>query len=296
MSDVGLPELRAIRSKKAEHICSKPNVIGTALGLKRTDGEIRDQSSLIVIVDKKCPRSSLSDSENIPVRVRSGDQFVPTDVIELPYLRLEYGPAPFATSDDRKKGTVGAFARDEGDYYALTCAHCIRGADGDPYTPSAVKFWSRTRRRYESVGLSTRAQAWPGSGRPGSFGFSDAALIRLEKREALQWAARRQPLSIWRSLRAGIQVQGETYGGTKTGKILGLDVIVKRRRADMMIAMAKDGTKPGDSGMMWRTANGVAVGLHAMGNGRGRNPSTISLAMAAYRLPKELGVSLRDID
>lgn len=291
---MALDLLRRARREAAPSLGARANVVGTALGQKRTDGELREDDCLIVIVEKKVAKSRLSAVEHIPERIHVNGHSIETDVIELESFRLEYRPAPFATSDNKKKGTVAAFARDEYDEFALTCAHCVRGLDGSPYTPSEVKFWERSKKEYVRVGTSARAQSWPGNGRAGSFGFSDAALIRLETAEAKACVLDCSPLPIWRSIRSGVEVTGQTYGGAKVGVIEALEVICRDIYADLLIRMDSDGTRPGDSGMMWRTRSGNAVGMHAMGNGKGSGMSSVSLAMAAYRLPEELGVTLLD--
>ncbi|MCY3717979.1 MAG: hypothetical protein OXG07_00290 [Anaerolineaceae bacterium] len=71
---------RAIRiqEKYNEQLMALPNVVGTAVGLRKRQGQFTDQVALVVMVARKLPRASLATAELVPRELEG----VPVDVLE----------------------------------------------------------------------------------------------------------------------------------------------------------------------------------------------------------------------
>ncbi|MCY4525776.1 MAG: hypothetical protein OXB89_04130 [Anaerolineaceae bacterium] len=71
---------RAIRmqEKYNEQLMALPNVVGTAVGLRKRQGQFTDQVALVVMVARKLPRASLAPAELVPRELEG----VPVDVLE----------------------------------------------------------------------------------------------------------------------------------------------------------------------------------------------------------------------
>jgi len=70
------------------------NVVGTAVGPKRVDGQPTDEEVIVVLVSQKLPEVQLAESDRIPKTIDFDDTRVKTDVQEVGDLR------PQATTDD----------------------------------------------------------------------------------------------------------------------------------------------------------------------------------------------------
>ena len=71
---------RAIRmqEKYNEQLMALPNVVGTAVGLRKRQGQFTDQVALVVMVARKLPPASLAPAELVPRELEG----VPVDVLE----------------------------------------------------------------------------------------------------------------------------------------------------------------------------------------------------------------------
>ncbi len=71
---------RAIRmqEKYNEQLMALPNVVGTAVGLRKRQGQFTDQVALVVMVARKLPHASLAPAELVPRELEG----VPVDVLE----------------------------------------------------------------------------------------------------------------------------------------------------------------------------------------------------------------------
>lgn len=274
---------------------SLPNVIGTGLGVKRRDGRRVSNAAVIVFVRQKLPSELLPKAQRIPDYLRHGNAQVPTDVVPISGIREEFGEAPYFISDRAKKGTVTAFARIEDSLHAVSCAHCLRGRDGNPHTTEPIDFWDAGLARYVPGGENVFAVSAPGYGRPGNFGFSDAGLVRLEHRELLRRARDAPALTFRDAVRRGLKVAGQGPRSTIIGEVDAVEAIIDRRRVDVVVFMPGEGTVPGNSGMLWRTSDGAAVAIHALGVYADEgSESRYSLAMEARRIANELQVDFLD--
>lgn len=76
---------RAIRmqEKYGEQLMALPNVVGTAVGLRKRQGQFTDQVALVVMVERKLPRARLATAELVPQELEG----VPVDVLETGAFR-----------------------------------------------------------------------------------------------------------------------------------------------------------------------------------------------------------------
>lgn len=71
---------RAIRvqEKYNEQLLALPQVVGTAVGLRKKQGQYTDEVALVVMVERKLPLSRLAPDEVAPQELEG----VPVDVLE----------------------------------------------------------------------------------------------------------------------------------------------------------------------------------------------------------------------
>lgn len=295
MAGLSLAALRQARRAWHDRLIKLPNVIGTGLGVKRRAGAKIDDSALVVIVDRKLPPSGLVKSGQVPSYVVHGGRRIPTDVIEIGEIRLEFGTPPYFLSDLATKGVVTAFAQAEGMFHIVSCAHCLKGQDGDPHTISSIGIWDPAQKKYIEVGQTVFAVDSPGFGLPGNYGFVDAGLAGLAHPDMVARARAAPPLSLGPTPRRGLGVIGRGPGAPISATIDAVEIDIRGRRTDMLILMTGAGSFPGHSGMLWRAGSGQALGVHTYGAqflpGGG---SRYSLSMAVRRMAKHLQVNLLD--
>lgn len=136
-----------------------PNVVGSWVGLKATDGITRPLISIVVAVTRKLPPRTLRD-DRIPSRVSWQDmparrRSLATDIVELrPHRRLKNGLVPIAGPGDyvagpgNSWGTIGAAIRLPSGTPALTTAGHVFG----PFQ-HAARVWADDRSRGEGLVL-----------------------------------------------------------------------------------------------------------------------------------------------
>ena len=71
-----LQHIRAIRQRHEQELLAKRNVVGVGIGFKETAGRKTDRMSIVVLVDRKMPVSSLDAADAIPPEIEG----IPTDV------------------------------------------------------------------------------------------------------------------------------------------------------------------------------------------------------------------------
>lgn len=121
-----------------KNLTSKPNVVGTGIGIKHTAGKSTRELSIITLVGIKVENHLLEDNDRIPKRI----VFVKTDVVEVGDLiahafnpRAKYRPVVpgISIGSPLGTGTAGCFVKDSyGHKYILTNAHV---ATSKMYTP-----------------------------------------------------------------------------------------------------------------------------------------------------------------
>jgi len=284
----------SIRRRRAEALAligGYPNVVGSMIGLKVAGGRRTRTVGLTVFVSRKMPLASLSRGKRLPNELQVGGISIPVDVIQMGPLRNQSGLFPaqgaLVTYDGAGPGTLSCLCRSGDGLFGLTCAHALKGKDGDPTTPTPVSVWSPTMRRYESVGQSLRAVTGPGAGVPGRFGFVDAAIFSVEHPELAAMGASATPTG---SVEASIGTKLHGFGamrGRRTGVVLGVDQVLFGVRCDYVVSVDPPGTYRGDSGLLWRNSAGDPVAIHAKAPKQG---ALISAAMSAVRAEGELEV------
>lgn len=71
---------RAMRmqEKYNERLLALPRVVGTAVGLRKRQGQYTDQVALVVMVERKLPMAEIAPGEAVPAELEG----VPVDVLE----------------------------------------------------------------------------------------------------------------------------------------------------------------------------------------------------------------------
>lgn len=295
MRRLSLKTLRGARAAHSLRLASIPGVIGTGVGIKRAGGEEAEPAALIVFVDRKIDMSELPNEALVPKFVNYKGRRVPTDVVELNGIRREFSGPPYFIYDKATKGTVTSFARAQNMALIVTCAHCLLGPDGNPNTVNPVGVWDAASNSYVGVGETAYSITSPGLGVTGSFGFVDAGLATIEHPGLLARAHASPPLTFANSIKHGTSVIGVSPSGTLLGVVDATEVEVYGYRTDILVRVAGEGTHPGSSGMLWRSATGTAVGMHAYGGQFGPGSGSLySLATAAKRVMAQLQVQLLD--
>jgi hypothetical protein len=255
---------------------------------------------------KKVPTGRLKLEHRIPAKVRRHGLDLPTDVIELPRLRLEMG---FSILDGAQQGTLGCFASRANTLYGLTCAHCVAGPDQDLTTSNNITVEFPRPGDFLSLGPSADAGMFPGSGLFPDYGNFDAALVEITAPVVKTFISNQSKLPVFRpppqalagtdllNILQYIPVEG--WGaGTKNvirGRIGGVFVDVPPDRFDLMIEQTVGAqlTREGDSGMIWIGPSGQAFGIHMVGDGMGSNNSSLrSFAAFAFRAVDRFGINL----
>lgn len=291
---IDLRTLRALRARAVERLSTLPNVIGTGLGVKRRAGKLVSPVALIVYVSAKVPPQALAASERVPKSIAYRGKRVLTDVIQINDVRPELGLPPFALTDAATWGLISAFARDgAGNLFAVSCAHCLRGPDGNPHTTAMIAVWDSDQERYEPAGESVYCVSAPGFGFAGDYGFSDAGLVLMDHADLAELAADAAPIRIHERPRRGMSVYAEAFSHVVTGTIDALEANTGPLRTDVVVKIDGRGTRRGYSGMLWRTDAGDAVGIHAYGAqiDEQTGESRYSLAMSARRAAQQLQVT-----
>jgi hypothetical protein len=282
--------LAATRDRTHDDLVARPNVLGTALGWKRTAGRRTKVPSVVVYVQEKLPSEALSGDDRVPREL--GDEVVATDVVALGELQYQFGSGPWFCRDrPDNQGTVTALARtaDRRQAAALTCAHCLGGEDANPATPGQVTLWNSDRAQWLPVGSTGPFVNNRGLGLPNAFGFSDWGLFSLEAPELARTAIRGVTLqTVLPRLRTMVFAQsahGPIHGGVE-------QVLVRLPGlfADAAILLTSGATFPGDSGLLWRDGRGRGVGIHAIGQNRPTG-SLLSFVMFADRIAADLQAS-----
>jgi hypothetical protein len=71
-----LQHIRAVKQRHERELLSKRNVVGVGIGFKETAGRKTDRMSIVVMVEKKQPVTSLDAADAIPPEIEG----IPTDV------------------------------------------------------------------------------------------------------------------------------------------------------------------------------------------------------------------------
>lgn len=64
-----IAELTDIQRRYEAELMNKPHVMGVAVGVKQTGGQMTGELALVVMVDEKIPAAQLSEDEMIPAEI-----------------------------------------------------------------------------------------------------------------------------------------------------------------------------------------------------------------------------------
>ncbi|WP_395744546.1 hypothetical protein [Prosthecobacter sp.] len=303
---------QAARKSADRRLHRLPNVVGSCFGIKHTAGVSTGRLSYTLLVSQKVPDHGLAPAHRIPATVTRLGRRMPTDVRVIGTLRRESG---FAIDDGTQLGTIGAFARRaDGSLFALTCAHCIPGGDGDIHTPASLRVEFPDRfGAIVPLGISADAEISDGTGLQPEFGEFDAAIAELTGSPDITAPALldhvrncadlpvyepppgRTPEELADLLNfTTVQGWGAASNRVLLGQIIGVMVTFEGHFFDLMIS-ALDGqglTTVGDSGLVWTGPLGKAYGIHMAGDGPIDSPSPNTFACFAHRATTRFGVTL----
>lgn len=284
----------------------RKNVCGTAYGVKRTAGSLQPELAYIVYVSSKKPQGRLASADRIPPKVTRLGMTLPTDVVELGSLRLHslynnLAKPRFIRDDITPGGTVTSFIRTGADYFALSCAHVIWGADRDPNTESAIQIYEAEKGEWIHLGASAGGVRDVGRGYAPDFGYLDAGLASISNptlRKACAGSTTRRGIhpssgdALDLSQVQDLPVFANSLVSDKRveGIVTSLHFVHPSGvRFDLVIEREdrREITFPGDSGLLWIDHSGRAVAMHVMGEGDGpQTGSRVSLCTFMYRVLK----------
>ena len=78
-----MKKITKVQATHTEDLMAKANVVGLAVGMKQTDGEVTDQLCLVVMVGEKLPEDELNEDDLIPAEIDD----ILTDVQEMGFLQ-----------------------------------------------------------------------------------------------------------------------------------------------------------------------------------------------------------------
>lgn len=299
---VRLAALTAAQSELQSRLVDRAGLVGSMVGVKLKRGQPTTTLGITFLVRRKVPSAELKPSARIPKRMKIGNETFSTDVIEWPAMTEQNLTHASIINDARTQGTLTCFARSPFGVYGLSCAHCLRGADGNPATPTPVAMYSPDVGRYLRAGDSLLAVYAAGPGLPGNFGYLDCGLFTLRDPSLMARANSAMPLAVVDDIRklmntrlvarSALDVQGFA-DRRRDAQVIGVNLDALDERCDVVLLASMPGTFQGDSGMLWRTSDGRAAAIHARGEvvppGNG---SRLVTAMSAHRASAALSVSL----
>jgi len=123
---------RALRNHGGE-LKSREGVLGLSVGYREKGGVRTDERAVVVYVEEKKPRDSLSAAALIPERLQEGRQEIATDVVEIGrFVRQQLeGGCSVGPQGQKLQGTLGVFAKRKGaaGMVGLTAMH-VTGRKG----------------------------------------------------------------------------------------------------------------------------------------------------------------------
>lgn len=295
-------ELANWRAEADDRVGSRADIIGSMLGVKLRRGQPTGRMGFTYLVRQKVAIEELAPKGRIPARVKVGKRSIATDVLAWPRMVEQAALQPTIISDGPSQGSLSCFGRSStGEWLGVSCAHCLVGSDGNPVTPTDVRYWETAKSRWFDAGRSRYLAYAPGAGVPGNFGFLDCGLIGLRDPSLVQRAQvgaavatvaslhelLNQTLVGYSALRAG------SAGPQRRALVIGVEKSGLDELADVVLQVEAPGTFGGDSGMLWLTQQGKAAAIHARGEiVAGLGGSSLTAAMSASRVASALGVQL----
>lgn len=288
-------------------------VWGTAFSHKIEDKNDTGKICLTVFVGKKICSEKLVKADTIPKWVTIEGIRYATDVVEMSSdeeSQSTHTPSYSHTiADQNSRSALSGFAKNREGFFALSCAHSMTGIDKNPHNPQRIEVRNSKSGKWTRLGSNIRAIYGKGFGTKDNYGFSDAAIVKIEHPDArylinnLKSKESLQLLRLPSSKEESKSLIGKPVVGVgrlmrKTSAVIALIYFrskVSGRYIDLAIKRTDNGslTKKGDSGMLWYTFDGKVVAMHAIGKKkRGASSAYVSLCMFATRIVKELRVEL----
>ena len=295
----GVKRISAERDRIESRNLGRAGVVGTMIALKIIDGQTTDQLSLTYLVSRKRPKRSLAKGAVVPTQHVAGGARIATDVVQWPRVTIQTLEDAQLTFDGRSVGTLSCFGLSDSAMFGVTCAHCLTGADGKHSTPTMVSMYSGSAGRYVDAGESKRAFYDDGDALPGKFGFADCGLFTLKHPPLARRAASARSIStvtdpallLGQTLYAESALVVDGFSEQRRAKVVGIYAKVHGQLFDVALAVEAPGTFAGDSGLMWRTADGAAAAIHMRGE-TSRHGSRRTVGMLASRVEALLQVNL----
>uniref|UniRef100_UPI002607F839 hypothetical protein n=1 Tax=uncultured Ruegeria sp. TaxID=259304 RepID=UPI002607F839 len=220
--------------------------------------------AVIVFVDSKLPAGELAENEIIPTHLEVGATSIPTDVVRCCGWKYQFG-APYSCHDATQTGSVSSLARSNGQAFGVSCAHCLTGPDSNEHTANEISLLDRYSDERIPVGMSAYCFRGPGHGGDGDYGFADCGLFTITEEPYRSRALQGEALEDRQRVFRDEVVFAESHRGTKYGVVRAIEEEHDDQFVDLIIEVLDDGVFEGDSGILWRTENGAALGIHAMG-------------------------------
>lgn len=296
--------LRNCRLEADESIASRCNVVGSMIGAKVRGGEVLPGLSLTFLVREKIPLGDLSERERIPPRLTIGGVTIATDVVAWPRMVLQNLQTGRYLRDGYTQGTLTAFAQSPDGLWGLSCGHCLLGTDQQPYTSAEIQMVDSMSGSFVPAGSTGLTLFSPGG--PiiaNSRGFLDCGLFTLEdgslmvRAESAPQLGTVDPVDLLHQRLNGDSLMqvGNAPPGPRSATVIGVDQYGVDDFSDLVLQVDPPGTIFGDSGLLWRTADGLAAAIHSRGEvaAAGEFGSFLTAAMSAKRAAYVLNVSLR---
>lgn len=280
-------------------LASHPHAMGVGWGAKIVDNHVTVGRCMTVFVAKKQPKHRLRPAHRIPKTITVSRQKLPTDVVELGSMRLE----GFYLQNGNRRGTAGIYASRGDEMMAASCAHVVAGDDDIWTTADMVDYFDNA---WKPLGPATGVQKDHGFGTPEEWGWFDGGLARIDDAGFLALLgalAIAQPFDHVAqadeiSNLAGQPVFAMRANGSRLDAVV-LNVMTdglsdEFARHDLLIRHPEGIglTRLGDSGMVWRLADGRPLAMHMGGYQQIGGVSTISACFFVQRLAQRFALQL----
>jgi hypothetical protein len=257
-------------------VLGRAGVIGSMIGVKVRRGRALKRPTMTFLVREKVAVGDLAPEDRIPSRLVMEDgEEIETDVIVWPDMAHHGLEAARILTDTKRQGALTGFGRSQFGVFGVTCAHCLAGQDDNVATPTLIKMYGANPPGYLPAGRSLTGAFSPGGGTPGNFGYLDCGLFTLTDDVLAARAENAVDVGVVDDLNEvlGQVLQGEsplnapnwTGGGTRTATVLGVNAAAIDEYCDIVLQADDPGLFHGDSGLLWRTADGRAAAIHARG-------------------------------
>jgi hypothetical protein len=286
--------LRQLRSLALAQVAELPNVVGSMIGRKMVGNKMTPSLCLTILVSEKVTHSKLARGQRIPSTLRINGREILLDVLHIPQMQRQavFPPGARMTNDFHENGTMSCLCESEFGIFGMGCAHALDGPDQSIATSTPVRMWSASLNDWVPIGETRFGVEARGLGQTGEFGFLDAAIFDVQHPELIATANMLSTTSP-RAAIPGMQVHGVgAMRGDRHGRVLGIEKDLLGLLSDVVIEVAPPGTFAGDSGMLWRSAEGFPIAIHAFGAANGALGSRYTAAMLASRAVDRLGVEM----